>query len=69
MPELMRPVEVAKVLGVTVATLANWRTANRGPRWRRLGSIVRYDKDDVRAWIEANVEVHETRDTREEQTQ
>lgn len=69
MPEFLSSSEVASLIGVTVGTLANWRTSNRGPRWRRIGSMVRYERSDVLAWIDQNVEIHETRDTRKEQFQ
>ena len=44
--------QLAALIGVPVATLNNWRSLNRGPRSFRLGRSVRYQLDDVAAWIE-----------------
>lgn len=54
---LLTPHDVAQLLGVSVSTLANWRTSRpRGPRWLRLGqpgSPVRYPRAEVDAWLQA----------------
>ena len=34
-----------------VKTLANWRSAGRGPRWSKLGGAVRYCGSDLNAWL------------------
>lgn len=48
---LFRPTEVAELLGVPVATLANWRCAGKGPPFLKIGRHVRYRPGDVDAWI------------------
>jgi hypothetical protein len=47
--------EVAAFLGGDFAekTLANWRSAGKGPKYRKVGGAVRYDWSDVRAWLDA----------------
>lgn len=57
---LLTPEETAKMLGLSVHTLANWRCTGRSPlRFRKLsgelgrrGGKIRYHIDDVRAFIE-----------------
>jgi predicted DNA-binding transcriptional regulator AlpA len=43
--------ETAEFLGVPVATLYQWRYLRKGPRAYRVGRWLRYDPDDVRAWL------------------
>lgn len=54
--ELLRPVDVARVLGVRPKTLANWRCSGIGPALLKLqpGSrqgAVRYRSCDITSWI------------------
>ena len=49
--ELLTPSEAARLLRVSKATLATWRTQARGPKYRKLGErMVRYTAEDVLAW-------------------
>ena len=49
--ELLTPAEAARLLRVSKATLATWRTQARGPKYRKLGErMVRYTAEDVLAW-------------------
>ena len=53
--QLVRPNELARMLGLKVQTLAKLRLQNRGPKWISLGGrAVAYDLADVRDWLEAN---------------
>ena len=45
--------EVADVLHVEPTTLRRWRWAGSGPAFVKVGNAVRYDPDDVSAFIEA----------------
>jgi hypothetical protein len=48
--------EVARIIGVQVKTLRNWRVQGVGPRFVRTGrKLVRYRLADVLAWQEANL--------------
>jgi excisionase family DNA binding protein len=48
--------EVASLLGIPTQTLYDWRTRRKGPKALRVGRYVRYRREDVRAWIEAQLE-------------
>jgi len=48
----LAPKELADVLGVPVQTLYLWRYKGEGPRGFRVGRHVRYDPDEVLAWID-----------------
>lgn len=47
--------EVAKQLGLSVATLRAWRLKGKGPRFVRFGRAVRYLVADVERFVEASV--------------
>jgi predicted DNA-binding transcriptional regulator AlpA len=48
--------DVARIIGVQVKTLRNWRVQGVGPRFIRTGpKLVRYRPSDVLAWQEANL--------------
>lgn len=47
--------EVARQLGLSVATLRAWRLRHRGPRFVRFGRAVRYLAPDIERFIKANV--------------
>jgi len=46
------PAEAAQQLGVTEATLANWRSTRRGPVAMKLGRRVWYFAEDVEAFLQ-----------------
>jgi excisionase family DNA binding protein len=45
--------DVSRFLGVPVETLYRWRKVRYGPPAARVGRHLRYDPDDVRAWVKA----------------
>lgn len=47
----LTPAEAAEVLGVPVPTLAQWRYRGQGPRYSKVGSLVRYSRRDLDAWL------------------
>jgi len=51
-PNLLKTEEVADLLRIHPATLANWRVQKRGPKHINLGRTVRYRATDVQRWIE-----------------
>lgn len=51
MVELLTSREVSEALKVTEATLADWRYRGRGPRFVKLGRLVRYRTEDVHQWL------------------
>lgn len=52
MPKMLTEVEVGQMLGLASETLRTWRARGKGPRFAKLGDAVRYDEDDVKAWVE-----------------
>ena len=51
---ILSPNETAALLGVSIGTLANWRSQNVGPSYCKLGSKVVYRLDDIMAYIVAH---------------
>ncbi len=52
--DLVDEVELAVRLGVSRSTLQSWRYAGRGPRFIKLGRLVRYRNADVDAYLHAH---------------
>lgn len=46
---------IAASLRVSLWTLRLWRRQRSGPPHFRLGRVVRYDPDSVKAWLQAHV--------------
>jgi predicted DNA-binding transcriptional regulator AlpA len=44
--------QLSRLLRVSVGTLRYWRILARGPRYRKVGQLVRYAPSDVHAWLE-----------------
>ena len=49
MKGMLRPSEVAPILGVSESALASWRTAGTKLRYFKVGSTIGYKKEDVEA--------------------
>jgi len=43
--------DVARWIRVSVATLRYWRAEGKGPRYRKVGQLVRYTPSDVNGWL------------------
>ena len=43
--------ELANYLNVSVAAVRKWRGQGRGPAFCKLGSLVRYKREDVDQWL------------------
>lgn len=54
-PTLLTPEEVAQYLRISQKTLANWRCADRGPRYLRIGRDIRYPENALVDWLEQGV--------------
>ena len=48
---LLSPEDVSKWLGVPIPTLYSWRVRGEGPPALRVGKHLRWDRDDLEAWI------------------
>lgn len=46
--------EVAELLSVKPQTLATWRMKGIGPRYAKVGRLVRYRLADLERWMEEN---------------
>jgi predicted DNA-binding transcriptional regulator AlpA len=51
--QLLSDIELAKIYGVKVSTIRKWRIVGKGPRWIKLGALVRYRISDANAFIES----------------
>lgn len=49
---LLTEKQVAEILAIEPATLRRWRWSGSGPRFRKIGSAVRYHPEDVTAFID-----------------
>ena len=52
--DLLDEFGLARRLKVARSTLQNWRYTGRGPRWIKLGRLIRYRMTDVDAFLLAN---------------
>ena len=53
MSELLNETEVAKKLHVSLACLRRWRLEKRGPVFLKIGPLVRYQQEDLDAWLQS----------------
>jgi predicted DNA-binding transcriptional regulator AlpA len=51
MERLMTRRQAAEYLGFAPQTLARYAWMGKGPRFKKLGRLVRYTLDDLQAWI------------------
>ena len=47
----MTEVEISERLNVSLASLRRWRLEGRGPRFVKVGSLVRYRPEDLDEWL------------------
>lgn len=45
--------DVAERTQISLGTLRRWRLENKGPKYHKFGSLVRYDEEDLAAWEQA----------------
>jgi len=46
--------EAAVILGCTVSALRKWRLLGKGPRYHKIGRLVRYADADLAQYLDAN---------------
>ncbi len=51
-PDLLTPESVAEITGLSLDTLAQWRSQRRGIPYLKIGRAVRYDPAEVQAYLE-----------------
>jgi predicted DNA-binding transcriptional regulator AlpA len=49
--ELLNEYDVARITGLSVASVRRWRLLRQGPRYLKIGAAVRYRSDDLDAWL------------------
>ena len=42
---------VARFYGVSLGTVRRWRVLGMGPRYRKIGALVRYSLTDLETWL------------------
>ena len=52
--ELIDSAQLAQYLGAQVATVEGWRHKDMGPRYIKVGRLVRYRTEDVEKWLKSN---------------
>jgi excisionase family DNA binding protein len=61
--KLLTPEEAEECLGISKATLANWRSQRSGPKFVKVGRLVRYTVADLEEWVKGRtVATHEFRE-------
>jgi predicted DNA-binding transcriptional regulator AlpA len=45
--------DVAHITGLSLASVRRWRLVGQGPRYLKLGRAVRYQREDLAAWLKS----------------
>ena len=61
---LLNEHDVARITGLSVASVRRWRLLRQGPMYLKIGSAVRYRREDVLAWLESRPTGGEQREPR-----
>jgi predicted DNA-binding transcriptional regulator AlpA len=48
---LLNEHDVARITGLSVASVRRWRLLRQGPKYIKIGAAVRYKPKDVMAWL------------------
>jgi predicted DNA-binding transcriptional regulator AlpA len=51
--KLLNERDVARITGLSVASVRRWRLLRQGPKYIKIGAAVRYTPEDVAAWLRA----------------
>ena len=43
--------DVARISGMSVASVRRWRLLRQGPKYLKIGAAVRYKQGDLSAWL------------------
>ncbi len=49
--ELLTEYDIARITGMSVASVRRWRLLRQGPKYLKIGSAVRYRSEDIAAWL------------------
>jgi predicted DNA-binding transcriptional regulator AlpA len=50
---LLNEHDVARITGLSVASVRRWRLLRQGPKYIKIGAAVRYKPEDVAGWLES----------------
>jgi predicted DNA-binding transcriptional regulator AlpA len=50
---LLNERDIARITGMSLASVRRWRLLRQGPRATKIGSAVRYRPQDVKAWLDS----------------
>lgn len=50
-PEYLDAAEASIFLNIAPKTLEDWRARGKGPAYNRVGRLIRYNIDELRAWM------------------
>jgi predicted DNA-binding transcriptional regulator AlpA len=51
--ELLNERDVARITGLSVASVRRWRLLRQGPKYLKIGASVRYKAEDLTEWLES----------------
>lgn len=51
--KLLNEHDLARITGLSVASVRRWRLLRQGPRYIKIGAAVRYKPEDIAAWLES----------------
>ena len=50
---LLNEYDVARITGLSVASVRRWRLLRQGPKYLKIGAAVRYKPEDISVWLES----------------
>jgi predicted DNA-binding transcriptional regulator AlpA len=50
---LLNEYDIARITGLSVASVRRWRLVRQGPKYIKIGAAVRYKPEDISAWLES----------------
>jgi predicted DNA-binding transcriptional regulator AlpA len=53
MEVLLNEHDVARITGLSVASVRRWRLLRQGPKYIKIGAAVRYKQEDILVWLES----------------
>ncbi|AIX99790.1 hypothetical protein ART_0192 [Arthrobacter sp. PAMC 25486] len=48
--QYLTPTDLSARLQISLSTLGTWRSVGKGPKFYRMGGLIRYHPDEVAAW-------------------
>lgn len=61
---LLNEHDVARITGLSVASVRRWRLFRQGPKYLKISSAVRYRSEDLKAWLDSRPTGGETKGQR-----